>query len=1172
MKNGHSLNHLAEGDQTFNPTGNGVSEISSNLPFQLLFEQIGVGIACVNQAHQLIQVNTKFCELLGYAATELQLRPWQDFLYPEDYRVHWSAIRGQAARLPVHQPTSSSLELRFVCKDGSIRWTQATVSWIQAAAETDSFQTIVVQDISHRKQMEVDREYHRAELQAIFSAITELIIVTDAEGRYLEIAPANQKLLYRSAAELIGKTVHEVLPPAVADASITAIRQALQTRQTVNYEYSLEIAGREAWFSANVSPFSENSVVVVAHDITRHKQLDLALQVSEARLHRILNSINGSIASFRCISEGDYQTEYISAGSEQVFGFTAEEFMADKELWRSRVFPEDLPHLLLPEHVSQAMSTTTEYRFRHKDGRLRWLVSLTSTEWEETLNSWVLTAIDIDITDRKRTEAELQDKEAFLRSIYEGVGNCIFVVDVTETGNFQFVGLNPYHSELTGLSVEDVRGKTPEQLFPPHLAADLCQNYQRCVDQGSSIAYEELLPFQGCEHWWLTRLTPLWDESSRIYRIIGTSINITKRKLAEAALRNSQERLAFLLTSSPAVIYTKPESRHCMPFLSDNVEQLTGFTIAELLQTPHFWQQQIHPDDRTSFLQTAAALYQQACYSQEYRFRHKDGSYRWFRDEAKLMRDQNGRPIETIGYWIDITTRKIAELALQQLNSDLERRIEERTTALQQSQEIFRQFAENIQRVFWMKDMEGNLLYVSPSYEDIWGQSVQFLYQNPRSWIEAVYPEDRAQLASLKSRPSSWLQQEVEYRITQPNGKVRWICDRAFPVYNLQGEVYRIAGIADDVTVSREAEAKIRCSRDLFEAVFQESADAIFLVDPVTLLNLDCNQRAMQLFEASNKEQLLSVQGQTLHRYPFPEEALSKALAELDLYGVWSQEIEYRTLKGNYFWGNIATKRIQVGGQLMSLVRVTDISQRKFTEQLLQSQLSQKEILLKEIHHRVKNNLQVISAMLKLQARTTQDVAILDVLEDSRSRLRAIALIHEILYQSNNLEQLEFHRYIQHLASTILTSHSNSNQISLTYQLQPVLLNLETAIPCGLLLSELITNAIKHAFPDGRRGKIHLTLATQEENPDCSNPLTSPSLTPDLPDRSPKTTPRHYVLTVQDTGIGIPADFDFSNLKSLGLKIVDDLTLQLRGTLKLDRSQGTQFQLTFSELVYHRRL
>jgi two-component sensor histidine kinase/GAF domain-containing protein/HAMP domain-containing protein len=239
-----------------------------------------------------------------------------------------------------------------------------------------------------------------------------------------------------------------------------------------------------------------------------------------------------------------------------------------------------------------------------------------------------------------------------------------------------------------------------------------------------------------------------------------------------------------------------------------------------------------------------------------------------------------------------------------------------------------------------------------------------------------------------------------------------------------------------------------------------------------------------------------------------------------------------------------------------------DITERKQVEMQLRASLKEKEVLLREIHHRVKNNLQVVSAMLSLQAGAVHDAVTLAVLQDSENRLQAMALIHETLYQSRDLGKLNFSDYIQRLADNILTLNGiQGDRIQLIYHLEPVSLNLETAIPCGLLLNELLTNAIKHAFPNQRRGEICITL---QQVPTLFHPDT-PS------DRSLSSPPPRYILEIADNGVGIPIDLNLEHLKSVGLKITYDLATQLRGTLNLNRNHGTHFQLIFSELQYRKR-
>lgn len=215
-----------------------------------------------------------------------------------------------------------------------------------------------------------------------------------------------------------------------------------------------------------------------------------------------------------------------------------------------------------------------------------------------------------------------------------------------------------------------------------------------------------------------------------------------------------------------------------------------------------------------------------------------------------------------------------------------------------------------------------------------------------------------------------------------------------------------------------------------------------------------------------------------------------------------------------------------------------EIAERKSAEEQVKASLQEKEVLLKEIHHRVKNNLQVISSLLNLQSNYIEDRQILDVLEDSRHRIRSMALIHEKLYQSGNLARVDFGEYIRDLARYLFRAQSEHvRNIRLNTQTDMVYLNIDIAVPCGLVLNELITNSLKYAFPAGRSGEITVTCRADHED--------------------------QITLTVSDNGIGFPPDLDLQNTNSLGLNLVHLLTEQLGGTLRLDTCQGTDFTLAF---------
>lgn len=214
-----------------------------------------------------------------------------------------------------------------------------------------------------------------------------------------------------------------------------------------------------------------------------------------------------------------------------------------------------------------------------------------------------------------------------------------------------------------------------------------------------------------------------------------------------------------------------------------------------------------------------------------------------------------------------------------------------------------------------------------------------------------------------------------------------------------------------------------------------------------------------------------------------------------------------------------------------------EIAERGQAEQRVQASLREKEVLLKEIHHRVKNNLQIISSMLRLQSGHILDPKVLRVFEDSQHRIRSMALIHEKLYQSENLAKVDLAEYIQSLTAYLLRSHATSAQeINLQVQADEVFLGIDAAVPCGLILNELVTNALKHAFPDRRPGEIHVSLDAQSEG--------------------------KFVMTVRDDGVGLPKDLDLEHTETLGLKLVSALVQQLEGGIELDRTGGTTFQVT----------
>ncbi|MGH7773414.1 MAG: sensor histidine kinase, partial [Candidatus Binatia bacterium] len=222
---------------------------------------------------------------------------------------------------------------------------------------------------------------------------------------------------------------------------------------------------------------------------------------------------------------------------------------------------------------------------------------------------------------------------------------------------------------------------------------------------------------------------------------------------------------------------------------------------------------------------------------------------------------------------------------------------------------------------------------------------------------------------------------------------------------------------------------------------------------------------------------------------------------------------------------------------------IRDITARKRAEEQIKTSLKEKEVLLKEVHHRVKNNLQVISSMLNLQARHVKDQKALEMFRESQDRVRSVALIHEKLYQTKELSRIDFTEYIRNLGTNLVRTYGvNPDSIRLQIHTDGVYLSVDTAISCGLIINELVSNSLKYAFPAGQDGEIHIKLRSDKDN--------------------------QFSLIVGDNGIGLPKDLDFRNTESLGLQLVTTLTDQIGGTVELDRDHGTAFRIVFTESKY----
>jgi PAS domain S-box-containing protein len=275
-----------------------------------------------------------------------------------------------------------------------------------------------------------------------------------------------------------------------------------------------------------------------------------------------------------------------------------------------------------------------------------------------------------------------------------------------------------------------------------------------------------------------------------------------------------EAQLKHVLEASPAVTYTlrvDPDGVSSL-WASANVYRILGYT-SEAVLADGWWVRNVHADDRGYAQAAFDRLYERGEISHQYRFRHEDGTYRWIRDDLRLVRDDSGRPAEIVGSWMDITDRMEADIALRE------------------SVDRFRQLAENIEDVFWLYDCdEARPIYVNPRFETIWGRAVEEIYANPRIWAESLHPEDRERVLAYVD---AMRKQEygIEYRIIRPDGEVRWIRERASPVRDADGRTRRTAGVAEDITSDKWKTEALRESEEKLRQVTENIREIFWMFD-----------------------------------------------------------------------------------------------------------------------------------------------------------------------------------------------------------------------------------------------------------------------------------------------------------------------------------------------------
>ncbi len=463
--------------------------------------------------------------------------------------------------------------------------------------------------------------------------------------------------------------------------------------------------------------------------------------------------------------------------------------------------------------------------------------------------------------------------------------------------------------------------------------------------------------------------------------------------------------------------------------------------------------------------------------------------------------------------------------------------------ALRESEQRFRNLFENALVGIYRTTPDGRVLIANPALVRMLGftNTDELLAQNlERESAHYSYPRD--EFKRLIEAQGAVVGLETSW--TRPDGKVVYLRESGVAVKDQDGVVQYYEGTVEDITERCVAQQALeRSERDYRE---------LYDLAPVGYHELDCEGKVVRVNRTEAELLGYAVEemvGKPIWDFIAPEErdearcCLARKLAgELPPLGT---ERTYVCKDGRRIEVHVEDRLVRDANGAVVAIRSTlqDVTLLKRAERALRASLQEKEMLLKEVHHRVKNNMQVVCSLLNLQASAAHEPRVQALLRDSQNRVKSMALIHEQLYQAQNLARIDFAHYLRCLTTGLLESFGlQRERVKVHIEADPVWMGVDTAIPCGLIVNELVANSLKHAFPEDRKGTIRVTLRRDGSQ---------------------------VVLCVADNGVGLPADFDLQATESLGLQLVMTLVDQLEGSLTLrNHGNGVKFCLTFADTQF----
>jgi PAS domain S-box-containing protein len=637
-----------------------------------------------------------------------------------------------------------------------------------------------------------------------------MAIATLAEGRLLDVNDSLLAFFGYDRTEVIGRTALELnFWHSLEDRNY--YRAMLQEQGRIrNQEVRLQTKSgevRTALLSAEIQTLEGEPCLIVMHrDISDRKQVEERLYQSQQWLEQYSQVSPSMIYTLVEEPDGQIWFEYLSSAVEGIGEVTVEEVLKDASVVMDLIHPEDRAEYRAVEAKCDQTLCSFSHQFRivTPSGLVNWVHAQSQPEQREN-GAIAWHGVVVDINNYKQAEEALRQSEAQKRAIFNAIPDLIIHMHRDGT----YLDIKPttaFPMQLPNLSV----GENAYNILPPEEAARRLAATTTALETGEVQVYEFPLWVEGQHLWQEARIIPINpDEVLVIVR------DLTQRHQIEEALRQSQARLA-MAQQVAQVGYWELDLASQVHTWSDLTFRQFGLNPAQPEPSVPELLQMVHPDDRPLFEQTRQITIETGLpYALDLRIVRPDGEIRYLDSRGEPILNAQGEVIKLMGTSVDITARKQAEATLRT------------------SEERLRQIADHINQLFFVRcARSGEYLYISPGYEKIWGRSCASLYANPQSWLETIYPEDRAVVLQSLQKQSSASVVQREYRIIRPDGSLRWISAEIFLVKDEAEQPLQYIGFAEDTTDRKQLELSLRASEELFRRAFHDAPYGISLVAP----------------------------------------------------------------------------------------------------------------------------------------------------------------------------------------------------------------------------------------------------------------------------------------------------------------------------------------------------